>query len=114
MCEKNNIPIFPQSKQNSHLESMPNLGEFPRDSGGITQQNHVPRKGFRPEWLEKIMNLVPIILSMLTKPEYMQKGLWLSTEGAPRIGNPNVFELRPQGKTLEGKVPRKMGNLGFL
>ena len=59
------------------------------------------------------MNPVPIILSMLTKLEYMQKGLWLSIEGASGIGSPNVLESRPQGKTLEGKSPRKMGNLGF-
>ena len=59
------------------------------------------------------MNPMPVILSTLTKSEYMQKGFSLSIEGASGIGNPNVLEPRPQGKTLEGKAPRKMENLGF-
>ena len=74
---------------------MPNLGEFLRDSGGITQYNHVPRKGFRPKQLEEVMNLVPIILSTSTKPEHVEKRLRLATERAPGIRNPNMLEPRP-------------------
>ena len=59
------------------------------------------------------MNTVLVILSMLTKPEYMQKGLRLTIEGASGIKNPNVLEPRPQGKTLESKAPHKVGDLGF-
>ena len=59
------------------------------------------------------MNPVPVILSTFTKPKYIEKGLRLTTKGASGIRNPNVLELRPQGKTLEGKAPRKMGNLGL-
>ena len=59
------------------------------------------------------MNPMPVILSMFTKLEYIQKGLRLTIEGASRIRNPNVLELRPQGKTLEGKAPRKVGDLGL-
>ena len=59
------------------------------------------------------MDLVPIILSTLAKPENMQEGLKLTTKGASRISNPNIFEPRPQGKTLEGKAPSKVGNLRF-
>ena len=60
-----------------------------------------------------MMNPVLVILSMFTKPENMQKRLRLTIEGASGIRNPNVLEPRPQGKTLEGKSPRKMGNLRF-
>ena len=59
------------------------------------------------------MNPVPVILSTLKKPEYMHKGLWLSTKRASGIWNPNILEPRPQGKTLEGKAQSKKGNLGF-
>ena len=102
MCEKNNITIFPHSKQNFHPKCMPNLGELLRDFGRDAEKNHVPIKGFRLEWLEKIMNLVPIILGMLTKLENMQERRWLSTKEVFGIKNPNLFELRPQGMTLEG------------
>ena len=47
------------------------------------------------------------------KTKKMQERLWLSIEGAYGIKNPKIFESRPQGKTLEVKAPRKMGNLGF-
>ena len=59
------------------------------------------------------MNPVPVILSMFTKLENMQKRLRLTTEEAFGIRNPNVLESRPQGKTLEGKTPRKVGDLGL-
>ena len=62
------LALFLESKQNLHPEGMPNLGKFLRDSGGITQDNHVPRKGLRPEWLKEVMNPVPVILSMFVKP----------------------------------------------
>ena len=59
------------------------------------------------------MNPVPIILGTPTKPEDMQERLWLSTKGVSGIKNPNVFEPRPLGKTLEGHAPSKMSNHGF-
>ena len=51
MSEKNKISIFPQSKQNLHPESMPDLGKFSREPREITQNNHMPRKGFRTKRL---------------------------------------------------------------
>ena len=92
---------------------MPNLSEFLRNYGGITQYNHVPREGFRLEWLEEVMNPVPIILGTPTKLEDMQESLWLPTKRASKIGSPNMLKPRPKGKTLEGQTPSKMGNLGF-
>ena len=59
------------------------------------------------------MNLVLVILSTFTKLENVQKGLRLATERAFGIRNPNVLEPRPQGKTLEGKAPSKVGDLGL-
>ena len=59
------------------------------------------------------MNPEPIILGPPAKPEGMQERLWLSTNRASRVRDPNVFEPRPKGKTLEGQTLGKMGNLGF-
>ena len=59
------------------------------------------------------MNPVPVILSMFTKLENMQKIFRLTTEGASGIRNPSVLEQRPEGKALEGKAPRKVGDLGL-
>ena len=102
MIEQNIISIFPQSKQNLHPEGMPNLSELSRDSGRIAQDNHMPRERFRPKWLEKVMNPLPVIMSMPAKLEDMQERLWLSTNRASRVWDPNVLELRAKGKTLEG------------
>ena len=71
MIEQNRISIFPQSKQNLHPEGMPNLSEFPRDSGRISQDNHMPGERFWSKRFEKIMNLVRIILCTPTKLEGM-------------------------------------------
>ena len=92
---------------------MPNMDKFLRDLGGITQNNHVPRKGFRPERLKEIMNPVPKILSTSIDPKNMQERLWLATKWRPRIQNPNMLKLRPKGKTLKRQTPRKMCNIGF-
>ena len=59
------------------------------------------------------MNLVRVILNTFTKSENMKKRFKLTTEGASGIRNPNVLEPRPQGKTLEGKAPNKVGDLGL-
>ena len=59
------------------------------------------------------MNPVLVILGTFTIPKQVQKRLRLATERAPGIRDPNILEPRPQGKTLENKAPRKMGNLGF-
>ena len=85
VIEKNRISIFPQSKQNLHPEGMPNLGEMPRDSGRIAQDNHMPRERLWPEWLKKVMNPVPIILGAPTKPEGIHERLWLTRKRASRV-----------------------------
>ena len=71
MIENNNIYIFPQSEKNLHPKDMPNLGKFSRDLRGITQNNYMPRKGFKLKRLKEIMNPVPIVLSMPRELENM-------------------------------------------
>ena len=75
VIEQNRISIFPQSKKNLHLESMQNLGEMSRDSGRINHDNHMLGERLWLEWLEKVMNLVSIILSTPAKLEDMQERL---------------------------------------
>ena len=52
---------------------MPYVGKFWRDPWRITQHNHVPKKGFWLERLEKIMYPIPIILSTPKNSKNMQK-----------------------------------------
>ena len=55
---------------------MPNLNKLSREPRRVTQNNHMSGKSFRPKRLKEIMNLVPIILSMSTKPKkYEEKTL---------------------------------------
>ena len=80
VIEKNIIPIFPQSKQNLHLEGMLDLGKLPRELVGVTQQNHMLGKRFWLKILNEIMNLVAIVLGTSKKLRNMKKRLWLSIE----------------------------------
>ena len=71
MSKNNSIPIFPQSKQNLQLEGMPYMGKLFRKPGGVTQQNHMPRKMFRLKKIKEIMNPMPIILGTYIEPKNM-------------------------------------------